>query len=83
MQATPSGTVYGIQACALVRQDAGSAHTVRLFVRISGTNYYGSAQTVTASYQYIREIWTLNPATSAQWTTADLAQIEVGYELVS
>lgn len=83
MQATPSGTVYGVQASVLVRQDAGSGHTVRMFLRISGTNYYGSAQTVTATHQYLTECWTLNPATSAQWVTADLASIEAGYELVS
>lgn len=83
MAATPSGTVHAVQASAQVRQDAGSGHTVRLFLRISGTNYYGSAQVVAAVYQIIREVWTLNPATSAQWVTADLASIEAGYELVS
>ena len=85
LQAAPTGTIHSVQATLNVRQDAGSGHTIRAFLRIAGTNYYGAAQTVTATYQMLQWTWTVNPATGVAWVTADLAAgaIELGYERVS
>ena len=79
----PSNTVHGVQAVLQVRQDAGSGHTVRAFLRIAGTNYFGAAKATGATYGMLLWVWTLNPATAAAWTTADLAGVELGYEFVS
>lgn len=79
----PSGTVHGVQATIQVRQDAGSGHTIRAFLRIAGTDYFGAAQTTGATYAMLTWVWALNPATATAWTTADLAGVELGYEFVS
>ena len=85
LQAAPTGIIHSVQATLNVRQDAGSGHTIRAFLRIAGTNYYGAAQTVTATYQMLTWAWTVNPATAVAWVTADLAPgaVELGYERVS
>lgn len=85
MQAAPTGTIHSVQASINARQDAGTGRTIRAFLRIGGTNYYGAAQSLVATYRMLTWEWTVNPATSVAWTTADLASgsIELGYERVS
>lgn len=85
LQGTPSGTIYGVQASLLARQDAGSGHTIRAYLLIGGTRYYGAAQALGATWARLVWVWPTNPDTSSAWVTADLAPgaIELGYERVS
>jgi len=54
----------------------------RPFIRIDGTNYYGSYVTpaVINAWQNFSYYWTLNPATGTNWTWLDLQDIEVGFD---
>ncbi len=55
--------------------------TYRAYVRISGTNYYGSYETIPTSYQYFTEVWVNNPSTGTAWTTAAINAAEWGFEV--
>ncbi|MEO5965229.1 MAG: hypothetical protein ABIR11_07165 [Candidatus Limnocylindrales bacterium] len=79
----PAGTVHALQHVLMARQDAGAARTVRPKTRISATNYSGTSIATAASYVFITEPVSVSPATSAQWTAAEVNAAEFGYELVS
>ncbi len=78
-----SGTVYGIQHVMGARQDAGATRTIRAKQRSAGVDYNGTSQTLTTAYQFYLDARSVNPATSAGYTVADVDAMETGYELVS
>jgi hypothetical protein len=54
------------------KSDAGT-RAVRDFVRISGTDYDGSTDlTLATSYQWLQNLRTFNPASSAAWTSGSV-----------
>lgn len=78
-----SGTVYGIQHVIGARQDPGAARTIAALQRSSSTDYAGTTQSLSALYQFLLDIRTLNPATSAGYTVSEVNAMEAGYKLVS
>jgi len=82
-QDIPTATISGIQHNIQVRQDAGSARTLRPKTRIGTTNYNGTTVTLGSNHMFVCEAVTLNPADSGAWETADINGAEFGYELVS
>lgn len=68
----------GVECMAkLVGATEGS---IRLFVRIGGTDYEGSAQTLDNADRHIRfrDEWLENPSTSAPWTPSEIEAVEFG-----
>lgn len=59
--------------------------SIQLFLRIGGSDYLGTAQTVTpvSTWLDFTETWTTNPATGEIWTLNDLAALEAGVKVAA
>jgi hypothetical protein len=79
--ATATSPVMGFRLSADVRVGASGPSQAKLYVRISGTNYYSSAIPVVGiGFVSIAWQWDLNPATSAPWTGTEINALKVGIE---
>lgn len=74
------GSINSVTITTRLNKSAGSAATIKNFLRIGSTDYDGSAQTVpiNGTYANYTETWLLNPATSLPWTSTDLNSLEAG-----
>ncbi len=79
---TTPASVLAVQANAVAKNDAGS-HTFQINTRISGVNYTSSTFTLTASYAIYSQLQTASPATSVAWTPTEVANYEIGLNLIS
>jgi hypothetical protein len=80
---TQTGTVKCVAVNIQMRMDDAGPHTVRPFVRISSTDYFGTAFSVTGAYVNSQYIWEVSPATAVAWTDGEIDGAEFGVELVS
>jgi hypothetical protein len=78
-----SPTVYGVQLTLRHRKDDAGTRTVRPLVRVGGTDYFGSNQSVSDSYASRLQVWETNPGTGNLWAASELNSAEFGVELVS
>jgi Tfp pilus assembly protein PilX len=75
------GAIALVQVASTIRKTDAGARSIKLFTRISATNYDGSAQTIADSYLIYVEHWLLNPNTVATWTESGVNNGEFGYKL--
>ncbi len=72
--------VKGVQLVSQARkEDAGTA-LHKGVVRISSTDYVGATRGVPSSYEFLRNIFTLSPATGVAWTDTEINATEFGYK---
>jgi hypothetical protein len=80
--ATPSGSIDSVKITMVVRATnypyQPSAYTV---IKTGGTEYNGTAETVTKYYQSYTTTYTTNPATGLAWTWSDIDDLQVGVAL--
>ena len=76
-----SGTIKGVQVLINARKDDAGFRTIAPVYRPVSTDYDGTAQAVSDSYSYLREITEVSPATSAAWTIAEINGAEFGVTL--
>jgi len=76
-----TGTINSVTIYIVAR--ATSSGTASTIVRISGTPYYGSSNTLTTSYASYSTSYTLNPATSIAWTWSDVNSLDAGVRLAT
>lgn len=82
----PPGTVataHAIQTVLDARKQGSGTREILASLRISGTDYDGTAVGVSTTYAFYIEPRELNPSTSAPWGSTDFATLEVGIELAS
>ncbi|HOL44507.1 MAG TPA: hypothetical protein PK659_09665 [Methanothrix sp.] len=74
--------ITNVQWVGVVRTSSGSGYTVVVpYLKIGGTRYYASGIAPPSSYaQYTRD-WATNPATGADWTWSDIANLVAGAKL--
>lgn len=76
----PAGT-WAVNCCEVLayaqNSDAG-AGSLGLTVKSGGTTNEGTAQSLTTTAQYFRQLYETDPATSAAWTTAAVNALEAG-----
>ena len=77
------GSVKAVQHVTTMRKDDAGSRTAQQFIRIGGADYDGPDISVTDSYLMQRRVMSVNPATGAPWTTADIDAAEAGTRLVS
>lgn len=86
MQDVPngSGSIYCVQAVDVARQDSGAARTMAPLLRISGSDYVGTTVGLSTSYQFLTQIYDLQPVGGTPaWDIATVNAMEVGYKLIS
>lgn len=81
---TPTtGSVYAVIPAPYARKDDAGTRSIATVVRHSGTDYIGTTQPLSTSYQYLPQIYETNPGTSAAWTIAEVNAAEFGAKLVA
>lgn len=84
----PSATtasIIGLQHVIACKQEPGAARTFGGVTRIGSTNYVATSQWINAptSWMFMCQPMPLSPATSAQWTVAEVNAAEFGYKVVT
>lgn len=77
-----TGSVKGVMALPIMVKSDSGAKQAKSITRLSGTNYSGSAQTLTTTDVPYPEVWEVNPATSSDWTISEVNGAEFGVEVV-
>jgi hypothetical protein len=72
--------IKGIQLCSQARKEDAGAALHKGFLRISGTDYDGATRGVPSTYEFLRTIWTLSPATGVAFTDTEVNAMEAGYK---
>jgi hypothetical protein len=77
--ATP--LIYGLQHCLSMKKDDAGTRQVKSLLKSGATTQAGATtHTLSTSYVYYRELWTLDPATGAAWDVAAVNALEAGAE---
>jgi len=76
-------TVNAVRAVIRARRSTAGYATIRPYVRIGSTNYYGDTVHLGCSWRQYAHIWDVNPATSVAWTSSDVNSVQVGWERVA
>ncbi|MDT7952829.1 MAG: hypothetical protein RQ966_15100 [Acetobacteraceae bacterium] len=81
----PSGSfsVLGVVLAARAVTASGSPQHVDLGLKLGGTDYWSPDQAVGTAYGRVAYDWETNPATSAAFTTADLASVGLALRSVA
>lgn len=68
-----------------LRDEAGPAADRLLRDELRRASYpmYVLYGLIVAGYTYLRDVWTVNPNTSAAWTQTEVNGLEAGYKRVS
>ena len=75
--AGPADDVAAIVGKVIANRVGGTPSQLNQFLRLGGADYDGAAEVV-GTQTYHQQIWSRNPANNQPWTTADLANIQVG-----
>lgn len=79
-----SGSVYAVQQVTVARQDSGTARTLAPLFRIGGTDYPGTTVSLSTSYQFLAQIYDLQPVGGTPaWDVSTVNGAESGYKLIS
>jgi hypothetical protein len=76
-----SGTILGIQTNLYVNKTDAGVRSVAAVVREGSTDYPGANVNPLTTFSYFTEIKAQNPNTSADWTTTDITNIQVGMQV--
>lgn len=78
--------VRGVAVAACARRVDGSGpQNIRPYLIIDDVRYYGDTYALSTSFADYQYVWTINPATATDWTTADVNDptFEMGWEAVA
>lgn len=79
-----SGTVYSVGVITVARQDSGTSRTIAPVIRISGTDYVGTTVSLSTSYQFLDQVYDLQPVGGTPaWDVSTVNGMEIGYKLIS
>lgn len=79
-----SGSVYNVNVILVARQSSGAARTIAPVLRISGTDYAGTAVALSTSYQFLEQSYDLQPVGGTPaWDISTFNAMEAGYKEVS
>lgn len=77
-----AGTIFGVQALINCEKIDTGARLVAAVIRHGGIDNVGANRAPSyLSYNYMIQIFPLNPGTAAVWTIADVNNAEYGYQL--
>jgi hypothetical protein len=69
----PGGMTISLTVSLVARDDgSGSSNTMRPWIRVGGSNYYGDYIEVPTNYGLISYVWPTNPRTGSPWTQAEI-----------
>jgi hypothetical protein len=81
--APTAGTVKAVVFSYHIKKDDAGTRTYRSFIRIVDVDYPGATISITSSYTFLQDIWSINPATSNPFTISEINALEAGIEVVA
>lgn len=78
-----SGLIYGVQKMEYARKDNAGTRSIAPVLRISGTDHVGVSTNLGGSYDYVREIEEVSPASGVAFTIAEVNAMEVGVQVTA
>jgi hypothetical protein len=76
--ATTPTSIVAVQTKMIARMDDVGPHTVKSRLTSGGTNADSANLSLSTSYQWISQVNTVDPHTSAAWTPTNLAAVTIG-----
>lgn len=76
-----SGTIKAVQAVFAVKKTDAGSRTVKPYIKSGATEVAGTAQGLSTDYQFVREVYSVDPNTGAEWSTPAYDAVEVGVEV--
>lgn len=74
-------TIFGLQTNLIAKKTDAGTMAVKPVLRSGGTNYYGTTVGLISSDKTTSDIRSLDPATSAGWTSSGINNLEIGVEI--
>lgn len=81
LASTPT-TIFGVQIVSKIRKDDVTARSARNKLKSGATTTNGASFVLTTSYQYVKDMYVLDPNTAAAWSGANANATKIGYEHV-
>jgi hypothetical protein len=78
-----TGLIRGVQSNVLARKDDAGVRTIRPIYRQGGVNYLGSNDTLNVTYKTTKEVMQVDPATTLDWTAANINSAQFGQEITA
>ena len=79
----PGGEIFGVKPAIVVAKDDAGAKSCKILTRSNGTLYKSDEVIPLTTYTRNSKIYQDNPADSLTWEEADIADMEVGVEVIS
>lgn len=80
----PTGsTIIGVSVIGAYRNEDASAHTLAQQISAGGTIHAGAVQSLTQVYQFLSDVFPINPTSGVSWTVADVNAMLIGYAVTS
>jgi len=79
----PTVTVDALNLIAAARRDDATAVGIKLFSKISGTDYLSDELILGSAYVHLEKQWLVSPATTAAWEEAEVNAAEWGVNISS
>ena len=73
-------TIYAVQVVNYAREDDGNGHNLAAYVSSSGIEAQSSDTALTTGYQYIKQVYEIDPNTSTPWTYGAVNSLLIGYK---
>ena len=84
MGSVPSAaTVIAVSLIGAYRSGDATAHTLTQQLSVGGTDNAGAVQTLALGYQFVSDVFPVNPTTAASWAAADVNTMLAGYKVAS
>lgn len=80
--ARTTGSVRGVMALGVVSKDDSGAKDAHLLTRTGGVDYNGDDFSPTTSDSVYKQVWEVNPGTTADWSISEVNAAEFGIEVV-
>ena len=78
-----SATVIAVSLIGAYRNGDATVHTLTQQLSVGGTDHAGAVQTLGLGYQFVSDVFAVNPTTGDSWAAADVNAMLAGYKVAS
>lgn len=76
-----AGSIYATQSHAWMAKESGGTRQAKIITRSGSTDYEGSAESISDTYQWFSEIREVDPDTSSAWTISGFNAAQFGTKI--
>lgn len=75
--------IIAVQIVGGYRETDSAAHTLTQQLTTNSSDFAGASHVMTSSYQFVTDLFVINPDTAASWTLTEINTMLIGYKAVS